>query len=111
MCGAGKYDLVGQLLAAKEASGKTFTQISQEIGLTNAYTAQLFYNQVGNLACFTQYLFRFPRSNLVTNGPSKNVLYVPKCSVIFVSSTGLAMCPIEQMVLASDEIVSNTNDC
>ena len=43
---AGKYDLVGQLLAAKEASGKTFTQISQEIGLTNAFTAQLFYNQV-----------------------------------------------------------------
>jgi len=41
----GKYDLVGQLLAAKEASGKTFTQISQEIGLTNAFTAQLFYNQ------------------------------------------------------------------
>lgn len=42
----GKYDLVAQLLAAKEASGKTFTQISQEIGLTNAFTAQLFYNQV-----------------------------------------------------------------
>lgn len=41
----GKYDLVGQLLAAKEASGKTFTQISKEIGLTNAYTAQLFHNQ------------------------------------------------------------------
>ncbi len=43
---AGKHDLVGQLLAAKEASGKTFTQISKEIGLTNAFTAQLFYNQV-----------------------------------------------------------------
>jgi len=41
----GKHDLVGQLLAAKEASGKTFTQISKEIGLTNAFTAQLFYNQ------------------------------------------------------------------
>ncbi|KAA6424890.1 MAG: Cyanate hydratase [Trebouxia sp. A1-2] len=40
-----KHDLVGQLLAAKEASGKTFTQISKEIGLTNAFTAQLFYNQ------------------------------------------------------------------
>ena len=25
---------------------RTFTQISEEIGLTNAYTAQLFYNQV-----------------------------------------------------------------
>lgn len=42
---AGKYDLVSQLLAAKEASGKTFTQISTEIGLTNAFTAQLFHNQ------------------------------------------------------------------
>lgn len=41
----GKFDLVGQLLAAKEASGKTFTQISKEIGLTNAFTAQLFHNQ------------------------------------------------------------------
>ncbi len=46
---AGKHDLVGQLLAAKEASGKTFTQISKEIGLTNAFTAQLFYNQVSPL--------------------------------------------------------------
>ena len=43
---AGKLDLVGQLLAAKEASGKTFTQISEEVGLTNAFTAQLFHNQV-----------------------------------------------------------------
>ena len=43
---AGKYDLVSQLLAAKEASGKTFTQISKELGLTNAFTAQLFHNQV-----------------------------------------------------------------
>ncbi|KAL3150110.1 hypothetical protein ABBQ38_013449 [Trebouxia sp. C0009 RCD-2024] len=41
----GKYDLVSQLLAAKEASGKTFTQISKELGLTNAFTAQLFHNQ------------------------------------------------------------------
>lgn len=46
---AGKFDLVSQLLAAKEASGKTFTQISQEVGLTNAYTAQLFHNQVKSL--------------------------------------------------------------
>ena len=36
-----------QLLAAKAASGKTFTQIAAEAGLTNAYTAQLFFNQVG----------------------------------------------------------------
>lgn len=47
----GKYDLVSQLLAAKEASGKTFTQISEEIGLTNAFTAQLFHNQVCDSTC------------------------------------------------------------
>ena len=43
---AGKLILVNSLLAAKEASGKTFTQISKEIGLTNAFTAQIFYGQV-----------------------------------------------------------------
>lgn len=41
----GKAELVSQLLAAKEASGKTFTQISKEIGRTNLYTTQLFFNQ------------------------------------------------------------------
>ena len=35
-----------ELIGAKEETGKTFTQIAGEIGLTNAYTAQLFYNQV-----------------------------------------------------------------
>jgi cyanate lyase len=40
-----KLALVKQLIAAKEASGKSFTQISKEVGLTNLYTAQLFYNQ------------------------------------------------------------------
>lgn len=45
---AGKAELVSQLLAAKEASGKTFTQISQEIGRTNLFTTQLFFNQVGH---------------------------------------------------------------
>ena len=40
-----KQGLVCRLLAAKEATGKTFTQIAAEIGTTNAYTAQLFYNQ------------------------------------------------------------------
>jgi hypothetical protein len=44
----GKPELVSQLLAAKEASGKTFTQIGKEIGRTNLYTTQLFFNQVGN---------------------------------------------------------------
>ena len=44
MC-ADKAALVAGLLAAKQASGKTFDQIAGEVGLTNAYTAQLFYNQ------------------------------------------------------------------
>ena len=57
---AGKHDLVGQLLAAKEASGKTFTQISKEIGLTNAFTAQLFYNQVKLSILRTQMQQRCP---------------------------------------------------
>eukprot|EP00884_Botryococcus_braunii_P014112 jgi/Botrbrau1/22701/Bobra.0132s0040.1 len=43
--GAGKEALVDGLLAAKEASGKTFSQIAEETGLTNLYTAQLFYGQ------------------------------------------------------------------
>lgn len=42
-----KGTLVARLLAAKEASGKTFSQIAEEVGLTNVYCAQLFYNQVG----------------------------------------------------------------
>lgn len=46
MLRTGKAELVSQLLAAKEASGKTFTQISKEIGRTNLYTTQLFFNQV-----------------------------------------------------------------
>ena len=29
-------------------AGKTFTQLGKELGLTNAYTAQLFYNQVSS---------------------------------------------------------------
>lgn len=33
------------LLAAKEASGKSFTVIANELGLTNAYVANLFMNQ------------------------------------------------------------------
>lgn len=40
-----KAGLVARLLAAKEASGKTFDAIAAELGLTNAYSAQLFYNQ------------------------------------------------------------------
>jgi hypothetical protein len=37
---------VDQLLAAKAASGKSFDDIAAECGWTNAYTAQLFFNQV-----------------------------------------------------------------
>jgi hypothetical protein len=42
----GKAQLVSGLLAAKEASRKTFSQIAKEVGLTNVYTTQLFYHQV-----------------------------------------------------------------
>jgi len=40
-----KAELVSGLLAAKEASGKSFTNIANELGLTNAYVANLFMNQ------------------------------------------------------------------
>lgn len=36
---------VARLLAAKEASGMTFSEIAEEVGLTNVYTTQLFYGQ------------------------------------------------------------------
>jgi hypothetical protein len=36
---------VARLLAAKEASGRTFSEIAEEVGLTNVYTTQLFYGQ------------------------------------------------------------------
>jgi len=32
---------------AKEKSGKSFDQIAAELGVTNAYAAQIFMNQVG----------------------------------------------------------------
>nr|QZR93701.1 cyanase [Alexandrium pacificum] len=40
-----KATLVARLLAAKEASGKSFDEIAAALGLTNAYTANLFFNQ------------------------------------------------------------------
>lgn len=40
-----KGTLVARLLAAKEASGKTFSDIAAEVGLTNVYCTQLFFNQ------------------------------------------------------------------
>ncbi len=45
-CRTDKEELVRQLLAAKAASGKTFSQIAAEVGITNGYAAQLFFNQV-----------------------------------------------------------------
>ncbi len=41
-----KESIVEALLAAKADSGKTFTQIAKECGMTNLYIAQLFHNQV-----------------------------------------------------------------
>lgn len=41
----GKAALVDRLLAAKDASGKSYSQIAAELGLTNVYTAQLFHHQ------------------------------------------------------------------
>ncbi|KIZ06424.1 cyanate lyase [Monoraphidium neglectum] len=40
-----KQAKVQRLITAKEKSGKTFSQIADEVGLTNVYTAQLFFNQ------------------------------------------------------------------
>mmetsp|Transcript_88911 Transcript_88911/g.254615 ORF Transcript_88911/g.254615 Transcript_88911/m.254615 type:complete len:182 (+) Transcript_88911:73-618(+) len=40
-----KCSLVARLLAAKEASGKSFDQIAEALGLTNTNAANLFYNQ------------------------------------------------------------------
>lgn len=43
--------MIKSLLAAKEATGKSFTHIGQELGLTNTFAAQLFYNQVWAIFC------------------------------------------------------------
>eukprot|EP00850_Spirogloea_muscicola_P014926 SM000110S18933 [mRNA] locus=s110:325631:327116:- [translate_table: standard] len=40
-----KAEVVAKLLEAKKRSGKTFEEISQEVGLTNCYTVQLFFRQ------------------------------------------------------------------
>ena len=37
--------MITSLLAAKERTGKSFTELGVELGLTNCATAQLFYNQ------------------------------------------------------------------
>jgi hypothetical protein len=41
-----KGNLVSNLLAAKRASGLTFTQLAKRLGLSNVFTAQLFFAQV-----------------------------------------------------------------
>ena len=41
-----KKELVVKLLEAKKQTGKTYTELAKELGLTNMYTAQLFQNQV-----------------------------------------------------------------
>jgi len=40
-----KSALVTRLLQAKKESGKTYTEIAKQTGLTNAYVAQLFRRQ------------------------------------------------------------------
>jgi cyanate lyase len=40
-----KAALVQELLQVKALSGKSFTQIAEETGLTNAYVAQIFHRQ------------------------------------------------------------------
>lgn len=37
--------VVGRLMAAKKASGKSYSQIAAETGLTNVYVAQLLHRQ------------------------------------------------------------------
>lgn len=41
----GKKELVEKLLAAKEASGKTYDELADALGYCNVYVAQLFHNQ------------------------------------------------------------------
>ncbi len=40
-----KKELVEKLLAAKEASGKTYDELADALGYCNVYVAQLFHNQ------------------------------------------------------------------
>lgn len=40
-----KKELVRRLLDAKKASGKTYDEIAEALGLCNGYVAQLFHNQ------------------------------------------------------------------
>ncbi|CAJ1357479.1 unnamed protein product [Effrenium voratum] len=42
---AEKAALVARLLEAKERSGKSFDELAKGLGLTNGYTANLFFNQ------------------------------------------------------------------
>ena len=40
-----KKELVAELLAAKDASGKTWDELADALGYCNVYVAQLFHNQ------------------------------------------------------------------
>ncbi|WP_447979938.1 cyanase [Candidatus Nitrospira bockiana] len=40
-----KQDVVGRLLALKQASGKTYDELAKALGLCNVYVAQLFRRQ------------------------------------------------------------------
>ena len=40
-----KKELVAKLLAAKDASGKTYDELAEAVGLCNLYVAQLFHRQ------------------------------------------------------------------
>ena len=78
---AAKVAFVEKLLSAKAASGKTFDEISAEIGVTNAFCSQLFFNQaqlrgttaaklkaaVPQLRCARQLLARFPGWDLTAS--------------------------------------------
>ena len=79
-----KQGLVTRLLTAKENTGKTFTQIAKEVGLTNVHTAQLFYNQVphsepcsiiaGNASTYWHTLFACTNLNMVNHSAPVLVL-------------------------------------
>ena len=58
VCAAVKVRMVAEICAAKEATGKTFDQISKEIGLTNAFTAQLFLNQARSSSAGCNFVLR-----------------------------------------------------
>jgi cyanate lyase len=49
-----KEGFVQEALMAKSSCGLTFDEIAKEMGLTNVYTAQLFYFQVRPIALLNE---------------------------------------------------------